>query len=111
MTSAAPLALDAISTDLCEIASDLFTFSRAIGYRDLSPILHREIAAEVGSQVILVTHSEVILDAALDRNLTLLLDAKADSLAAKPDIRDTLKHAVAGLDKSSILQVDLVTKF
>jgi hypothetical protein len=27
------------------------------------------------------------------------------------DIRDTLKHAVAGLDKSSILQVDLVTKF
>lgn len=55
-------------------------------------ILLREIAAEVGSQVILVTHSEVILDAALDRNLTLLLDAKADSLAAKPDIRDTLKH-------------------
>ncbi len=27
------------------------------------------------------------------------------------DIRDTLKHGVAGLDKSSILQVDLVTKF
>ncbi len=27
------------------------------------------------------------------------------------DIRDTLKHSVAGLDKSSILQVDLVTKF
>ncbi len=27
------------------------------------------------------------------------------------DIRDTLKHAVAGLDKSRILQVDLVTKF
>jgi hypothetical protein len=27
------------------------------------------------------------------------------------DIRDTLKHAVAGLDKSNILQVDLVTKF
>ncbi|MFT3831308.1 MAG: putative porin [Opitutaceae bacterium] len=27
------------------------------------------------------------------------------------DIRDTLKHTVAGLDKSNILQVDLVTKF
>ena len=39
-------------------------------------LLLREIATKNHSQVILVTHSEVILDEALDRNLTLLLDGK-----------------------------------
>ena len=55
-------------------------------------ILLRDIAAENNSQVVLVTHSEVILDEALDSNLTLLLDGKADDLAAKKDIKNTLKH-------------------
>lgn len=55
-------------------------------------VLLRDIAAENESQVVLVTHSEVILDEALDNNLTLLLDGKADDLAAKTDIRNTLKH-------------------
>jgi hypothetical protein len=55
-------------------------------------VLLREIAAENESQVILVTHSEVILDEALDHNLTLLLEGKADDLAAKTDIRNALKH-------------------
>lgn len=55
-------------------------------------VLLRDIASENESQVILVTHSEVILEEALDNNLTLLLDGKADDLAAKKDIRDTLKH-------------------
>lgn len=55
-------------------------------------ILLREIAAENQSQVVLVTHSEVILDEALDHNLTLLLDGKADDLAAKSEIKNTLKH-------------------
>jgi ABC-type multidrug transport system ATPase subunit len=55
-------------------------------------VLLRDIATDNGSQVVLVTHSEVILDAALDNNLTLLLDGKADDLAAKKDIRNTLKH-------------------
>jgi hypothetical protein len=41
---------------------------------------------------VIVTHSEVILDEALDNNLTLLLDGRADNLAAKRDIRNTLKH-------------------
>ncbi len=54
-------------------------------------VLLRDIAAENGSQVILVTHSEVILDAALDRNLTLLLEGRADNLAKKADIRESLK--------------------
>ena len=55
-------------------------------------VLLRDIATENESQVVLVTHSEVILDEALDNNLTLLLDGKADDLASKKDIRNTLKH-------------------
>jgi hypothetical protein len=39
-----------------------------------------------------VTHSEVILEEALENNLTLLLDGKADDLAGKQDIRNSLKH-------------------
>ncbi|MFZ4627134.1 MAG: ATP-dependent nuclease [Blastocatellia bacterium] len=55
-------------------------------------LLLREIAALNQSQVVLVTHSEVILDEALDGNLTLLLNGRADDLAAKSDIKNTLKH-------------------
>lgn len=55
-------------------------------------ILLREIALENGSQVVIVTHSEVILDEALDANLTLLLDGRADDLAAKSEIKNSLKH-------------------
>lgn len=55
-------------------------------------VLLRDIAADNGSQVIMVTHSEVILDEALDNNLTLLMDGQADDLARKQDIRNSLKH-------------------
>lgn len=55
-------------------------------------VLLREIAADNGSQVVMVTHSEVILDEALDHNLTLLLDGRADDLAKKQEIKNTLKH-------------------
>lgn len=55
-------------------------------------VLLRDIAAENHSQVVMVTHSEVILDEALDHNLTLLLDGKVDDLAAKTEIRNALKH-------------------
>lgn len=55
-------------------------------------VLLRDIASENDSQVILVTHSEVILDEALDNNLTLLLEGQADNLAKKQDIRNSLKH-------------------
>lgn len=55
-------------------------------------VLLRDIASENGSQVVMVTHSEVILDEALDRNLTLLLEGRADDLARKEDIRNSLKH-------------------
>ena len=55
-------------------------------------VLLRELADENASQVILATHSEVILNEALDHNLTLLLAGRADDLAAKTDVRNTLKH-------------------
>lgn len=55
-------------------------------------VLLRDIATENGSQVVMVTHSEVILDEALDNNLTLILDGQADDLAKKIGIRNSLKH-------------------
>ena len=55
-------------------------------------VLLRQIGSEKQSQVIMVTHSEVILEEALDRNLTLLLEGQADNLAEKTDIRNALKH-------------------
>ena len=55
-------------------------------------VLLRDIAGENRSQVVMVTHSEVILEEALDTNLTLLLEGKADDLAKKQDIRNSLKH-------------------
>lgn len=55
-------------------------------------VLLRDIAADNGSQVVMVTHSEVILDEALDGNLTLLMEGQADDLARKQDIKNSLKH-------------------
>lgn len=55
-------------------------------------VLLRDIATENESQVVLVTHSEVILDEALDVNLTLLLEGRTENLAEKTDIRNSLKH-------------------
>ena len=55
-------------------------------------VMLREIAEENKSQVIMVTHSEVILNEALGHNLTLLVGGSADNLAAKKDIMDALKH-------------------
>ena len=74
-------------------------------------VLLREIAARNGSQVVLVTHSEVILDEALDHNLTLLLRGRADDLAAKTDIRNALKHYgaahyVRALERGYVLYVE-----
>ncbi len=55
-------------------------------------VLLRDEAARSGSQVVLVTHSEVILDEALDRNLTLLLAGRADELASRKEIVAALRH-------------------
>ncbi len=58
--------------------------------------LLRDIANEAGSQVVLVTHSEAVLEAALDRNLTLLVDGRAESVARREDIKNALKHFGTG---------------
>ena len=50
-------------------------------------VLLREIAAQNESQVVLVTHSEVLIDEALDRNLALLPGGRAEDLAAQQDVR------------------------
>ncbi len=55
-------------------------------------VLLRDIASENESQVILVTHSEIILEESLEQNLTLLLDGQADDLARRSDIRNALRH-------------------
>lgn len=55
-------------------------------------VLLRDIASDNGSQVVMVTHSEQILNEALDRNLTLLLEGQADELAGKSEILNSLKH-------------------
>ena len=74
-------------------------------------LMLRDIANENESQVILVTHSEVILDEALDKNLTLLLEGKADDLAAKKDIKNTLKlfgaeHYIKARERGYVLYVE-----
>ena len=74
-------------------------------------VLLREIAARNESQVVLVTHSEVILDEALDHHLTLLLRGRADDLATRTDIRNALKHYgaehyVRALERGYVLYVE-----
>lgn len=54
-------------------------------------VLLRDIASENGCQVVIVTHSEVILDEALDKNLSLLLEGQADDLARKQEIHNCLR--------------------
>ena len=74
-------------------------------------VLLRDVAHRNESQVILVTHSEVVLSEALDRNLTLILEGVADDLAGKDDIKNSLKHFgaehyVRARETGSILYVE-----
>jgi hypothetical protein len=74
-------------------------------------VLLRDIASENGSQVVLVTHSEVILAEALEKNLTLLLDGRADNLASRSDIHQSLKlfgaeHYVRARQRGYVLYVE-----
>ena len=55
-------------------------------------VLLRDLAARNDSQIVLVTHSEVILNEALERNLTLLLGGTAYELAPRQDILTALRH-------------------
>jgi ABC-type branched-subunit amino acid transport system ATPase component len=77
-------------------------------------ILLREIARQNNSQVIIATHSEVVLDESLDNNLTLILNGSIDRLASKSSIRETLKnygaeHYVKARDRGYVLYVEGTT--
>lgn len=74
-------------------------------------VLLRDIASANKSQVVLVTHSEVILDAALETNLTLLLGGRADNLAKKVEIHESLKlygtaHYIRARQRGYVLYVE-----
>lgn len=51
----------------------------------------KEVAEETNSQVIIATHSEVILDTAIDTNLTMLMAGTAVDLAQSSDMKKTLR--------------------
>ena len=51
----------------------------------------KDVAAENNSQVVVATHSEVILDDAIETNLTLLINGAAADLATMQDVRNSLK--------------------
>ncbi len=63
----------------------------ALRQRQLDVLL-TEIANERGSQVILATHSEVMLQQACERNLTLLLDGEVHNLSKMSAFRNALSH-------------------
>ena len=74
-------------------------------------ILLREIADERESQIILATHSEVVLEEAREHNLTLLLQGRADNLAGKTNIREALKqygteHYIRAQQRGYVLYVE-----
>lgn len=59
----------------------------------------------------LVTHPEVVVDAALDKNLTVVLDGKTENLAATKSIKITLKyfgtdHYVKAKDRGYVSYVE-----
>jgi predicted ATPase len=56
--------------------------------------LLRDLGRRNQCQVVIVTHSEIVLGDALDTNLTLILDGKAEKLAGggQQDVRNALKH-------------------
>lgn len=74
-------------------------------------LLLRDIASENGSQAVMVTHSEVILDEALDTNLTLVFDGHAENLAKQARIRESLKlfgtaHYVRARQRGYVVYVE-----
>ena len=58
-------------------------------------VLLRDMAAANGSQVILVTHSEVIMDEAQEENLTLLLDGSVVNRSSRVDINRIIMQSGA----------------
>jgi ABC-type multidrug transport system ATPase subunit len=74
-------------------------------------VLLRDIASENDSQVVMVTHSEIVLDEAVERNLTLILDGKVEDIANKANIENSLKlfgteNYVKAVDRGYVLYVE-----
>jgi AAA15 family ATPase/GTPase len=74
-------------------------------------VLLRDIATENESQIVMVTHSEVILDEAVENNLTLILDGKAQDISNKAKAQHSLKifgteNYVKAVDKGYVLYVE-----
>lgn len=74
-------------------------------------VLLRDIAHDNGAQVVMATHSEVILDEAIDTQVTLLLDGQADDLASAHDMRSSLKlfgaaHYLKARERGYVLYVE-----
>lgn len=74
-------------------------------------VLLRDIAAENESQVVMVTHSEVILEEAVDNNLTLILDGKVEDISSKANVENSLKmfgteNYVKARDRGYVLYVE-----
>ena len=61
-------------------------FNKGAIYNEL-----RKNAVRQNSQLIIATHSEVILDDAVDTNLTLLLNGEAVNLATQQDMKNSLR--------------------
>ncbi len=55
-------------------------------------ILLRDLAAEGGGQVVIVTHSEVLLDEALENDLTLLIGGRVAADSRKGKVEKALRH-------------------
>jgi AAA15 family ATPase/GTPase len=54
-------------------------------------VLLRDIATDRKSQIIIVTHSEVILDEAVENNLTLILDGITEDVSIKAKAKSSLR--------------------
>ncbi|MGB8262124.1 MAG: AAA family ATPase [Terracidiphilus sp.] len=77
-------------------------------------VLLRDIASENGSQVVMVTHSEVVLAEALDRNLSLILDGRVEDVSRKAQVENTLKlfgaeNYIKARDRGYVLYVESST--
>lgn len=54
-------------------------------------VILKDVAEETSTQVVIATHSEVILDEAVETNLTSVVNGAISDLAAKKDVKVTLK--------------------
>jgi predicted ATPase len=74
-------------------------------------VLLRDIASDNGSQIVLVTHSEVILDEAVERNLTLIREGATEDISRRSRVLNSLKlygaeNYVRAVDRGYVLYVE-----